>query len=189
MGHAQRLGPEQRLDRRFRRHEARGAGGVEDVLLCAVSPFRVVAVDQCARRFALHTAASFQPRLSDVLYPAIAAPRAERRNHMRAVAHEDHATMHEALQHHAAEAIDREPVHPERLVPHDGANARQDAVLGDLGIGIGIRVELQVDAVDVVGLLVQERGLCRDGRADRTRTTAPACRGRRRGYPPSRYRR
>ena len=78
---------------------------------------------------------------------------------MRAVADEDHTVVDEALQAPALEGIDRHPVELEIGAAEHALDARPDVFRLPLDLGIGIPAELQVDAVNVVGLLVQQRRL------------------------------
>ncbi len=78
---------------------------------------------------------------------------------MGAVAHKDDAVMDELLQPRAAELIDAHPIQSERRVSQHLLQARHDLLFGRLGLRVGIWPQLQVDAVDVVGLFVQQGGL------------------------------
>ena len=93
------------------------------------------------------------------MYAAIAATRAEGRDHMRGIADKDHPVMDEPVDAAAVEGIDADPVEFEGtsadhlLDPWD----HDLRLLLDFGVGLG--AELQVDTIDIVRLLVEKRRL------------------------------
>ena len=78
---------------------------------------------------------------------------------MRRVAREDHALMHKSLHPAALELVDRYPLKIEIGVPQHALDARTHILRQPLDGRIGSRPKLQVDAPDIVGLAVQQRGL------------------------------
>ena len=67
--------------------------------------------------------------------------------------------MHETAQAAALEGVDRCPIQREILVPDHLFDARNDALGLFFDLGIGVPAQLQVNPVDVVRLLVQQRRL------------------------------
>ena len=65
--------------------------------------------------------------------------------------------MDEALEPPALERVDRHPFEREIVVAEHLPQARDDALRPLLGLRVGIRAELEIDAPDVVRLLVQQR--------------------------------
>ena len=80
---------------------------------------------------------------------------------MCAVADKEHAVVHEAIQLGAAEFVDAHPVEAEGHVADNGFDPGDHLFFRRFGFGIGFGTQLQIDAVDVVGLFVQQRGLAR----------------------------
>src|SRR5690606_19485580 len=115
--------------------------------------------DQAFGRLAAEDHGELPDQVVGVLDAAIAAARAEGRDDVRAVAGEDHAAMHEAVDALALEGVDRHPVELEIAMADDRLDARDDVLRLLLLLGIRIPAELEVDAVDVVRLLVQQRRL------------------------------
>ena len=124
-----------------------------------MTAFDVIALDQAGGRVALHDSGEFPAEVVDILHPAIAAPCAKRADHMGAVPDKDHAALHELLQPCAAELIDAHPIQPERRIAQHLLQTRQDFLFGRLGLRVGLWPQLQIDAVDIVGLFMQQRGL------------------------------
>ena len=76
---------------------------------------------------------------------------------MGGIAGEDDAAMHEAVEPAALEGVDRDPFERELVVGAEHLpQARHDALGLLLRDRIGVRAELEVDAPDVVRLLVQQ---------------------------------
>ena len=121
-----------------------------------MNALQVVCLEQSGGRLPLHHGRELPAEIVHVLDAAIAAACAERRDDVRAVTREDHASMDEALEPSALEAVDRNPIHLEGPLADHRLDARDDPLRLALHFRIGIRSELQVDPVDVVGLLVQE---------------------------------
>ena len=76
---------------------------------------------------------------------------------MGGIADKQHRPMHETAQAAALEGVDRCPIQREILVPDDLFDARNDALGLFFDLGIGVPAQLQVNPVDVVRLLVQQR--------------------------------
>src|SRR6516164_10605734 len=76
---------------------------------------------------------------------------------MGSIAGKDDAAMDEAVHAPALEFIERDPFELELVVAKHAGDPRPHIVWLLLVRGIDIAVELQVDAPDVVGLLVQQR--------------------------------
>lgn len=75
---------------------------------------------------------------------------------MGAVANEDDALVHELLQASALERVDRNPVEFEIVMSDQALDARNYALGLSLQFRVDVPAQLQVDAVDVVRLLVQQ---------------------------------
>src|SRR5690606_16249818 len=95
----------------------------------------------------------------DILNATIAAPRAEGRYYVGAISGKNDTAMDEAIQPPALEGVDRHPVEFEVAVADHAFDARDDVFWLLFFFRIGIPAKLQIDAVDVVGLLVQQRRL------------------------------
>ena len=76
---------------------------------------------------------------------------------MRGIAGKDHAAMDEAIHAAALEFVERDPFEIELVVAEHARDPRPHILRLLLDRGIGIAAELQIDAPDVVGLLVQQR--------------------------------
>lgn len=74
---------------------------------------------------------------------------------------EGHLVMHEPCQPAALKGVGQHPTQPEIPVTHGLFDPRDHAVRLALGLdlGVGVPAKLQVDPVDVVGLLVQKHRL------------------------------
>ena len=75
---------------------------------------------------------------------------------MRAVPGKDHPSLYEPAQAVALEGVDRHPVQSEIIMPHHPGDAGDHAVRLAFMVGVSVPAKLQVDAIDVVGLLVQQ---------------------------------
>ncbi|EGX99581.1 hypothetical protein AZA_38742 [Nitrospirillum viridazoti Y2] len=155
----QRRLAEQTLHGALGRHEGGGAGGVQDVLVRPPAALLIVTVQQGGRRPALDHQGQLPGQVVRVLDATIAAPGAEGGDDMGAVAGEDHPPVPEARQPPALEGVDGGPDQAEGTLTHHGADPGNDALRPHFLRRIGVGTQLQVDAVDVVGLLVQQGGL------------------------------
>ncbi|GBD42437.1 hypothetical protein HRbin39_01830 [bacterium HR39] len=153
--------------RPLRGDEVGGAGGVEDVLVRREAPLEVVRVEQRLGSGALQHQSELPGEVVGVLDAAVAAARAEGRDLVGRIAGEDHPAVAKALEPPALEGVDRDPLELEGPLAQHGAQPRHHPLGPALLFRIGLRAELQVDAPDVVGLLVQERRLTRvEGRLE-----------------------
>src|SRR4029077_7567752 len=92
-----------------------------------------------------------------VFETGIGTTRAKRRDLMRSVAGEDHAAVDELVHPPALEFVERYPFEIE-LVMAEHARDPRPHIFGPLfDRGVCVRMELQIDPPDVVGLLVQQR--------------------------------
>ena len=76
---------------------------------------------------------------------------------MRAVTSKDHLTLHEAAQAAALKGVDRGPDQREIRISHHLFDARNDPLGQLFHLRVGIPAQLQLDAIGVVRLLVQQR--------------------------------
>ena len=76
---------------------------------------------------------------------------------MRGIAGEDHAAVQKAVHPAALEFVERDPFELELVVAEHARDPRPHVLRPLLDDGIGIRMELQIDPPDIVGLLVQQR--------------------------------
>ena len=106
------------------------------------------------------TSFSFQPRLSTSCTPVL-APRAPKGDTWCAASPgEEHAAVAEVVDAPAGELVHRHPFQLEgQLRPQHRLDARDDALGLLLGLGVGIPAELEIDAPDIVALLVQQHAL------------------------------
>ena len=78
---------------------------------------------------------------------------------MGAVAAEDHRAVDEALQPPALKGVDAHPLQPKVRMAQHALDPGPDDLGAPLALGIGVPAELEVDAVDRVGLPMQQRRL------------------------------
>ena len=121
----------------------------------------VVGLDQRGVGLPLQNEIELPDEVFRVLHAGIGAACAERRDLMRAVAAKDHPAMHEPVDAPALEGIERDPFQLEIAVTQHALDARDDVFRLLLDLGIRLRPQLQVDAPDVVRLLVQQGRLPR----------------------------
>ncbi len=76
---------------------------------------------------------------------------------MRGIAGKDHPAVDEPGHPPTLEFVERDPFELELVMPEHARDPRPHILRLLLGHRIGIRIELQVDPPDVVGLLVQQR--------------------------------
>ena len=141
-----------------RLHEIGGLRGVEDILVGPVQPLVIVALQKLGGA-AVENQGEFPRQVVGVLDSAVAPARAEGGDDMRAVPQEDDAVMDEPVHSVAAERVDRYPVEFEGPALHGPLQPRGHILRFAHLSGIRVRAELQVDAVNVVRLLVQQRRL------------------------------
>ena len=128
-----------------------------DVLVGGRAALGVIALEQRFRRSPAQHAVELPGEILGVLEPGIGAARAERRDLMRGIAGEDHAAMDEPVHAPALELVERDPFELELVVAEHARDPRPHILRLLFDRGIGIAAELQIDAPDIVGLLVQQR--------------------------------
>ena len=77
---------------------------------------------------------------------------------MRGIAGKNHPAVEEAIHPPALEFVERDPLELELVVTEHARDPRPHVLRLLLDDGIGIAIELEIDAPDVVGLTVQQRG-------------------------------
>ena len=129
---------------------------MENVLVRAADALVVVAVEQAFGREAVAHELQFPDEVVGVLEAGIGAAGAERRDLMRRVAGEQHPPVAEFFHAPALEGVDRHPFELEldTLAEHR-LEARDHPLRLLLLLAVDVPAELQIDAPDVVGLLVQ----------------------------------
>jgi len=130
-----------------------------DIFVRTVNPLGIVALEQRLARLALDQRRKLPDQIIDVLDAAIAAARPEWRYDMGTVAGEDHTIVHEALDPPALKRVERDPVDFEWAIADGGLDARDDVLGLRFLLRVGVGRKLQVDAIDIVRLLVQQRRL------------------------------
>ncbi len=149
-------------DRALGRNEIGRARRVADVLVGGVLALARIGIEQAVRRAALEDEGQLPCEVLRILYAAVGAARAERRDAVRGVAGEQHIAMAEAVHAQAGKRIDADPFQGElRIRPQQRLHARHHALGRFLGDRIGVPAELEVDAPDIVGLAMQQHGLVR----------------------------
>ena len=128
-----------------------------NVIVGGEAAFDVIGLEQRRRRLTAQHAIELPGQIFRVLKAGIGAPRAERRDLMCSIAGEDDAAVDEAVHAPALELVERNPFELELVVTQHACDPRPHIVGLLLDRGIGIAAELQVDAPDVVRLLVQQR--------------------------------
>ncbi len=118
----------------------------------------MVALEQARRRGAAQHAIELPGQVLGVLQPGIGAARAEGRDLMRGIARENHPAVEEAIHPPALEFVERDPLELELVVTEHARDPRPHVLRLLLDDGIGIAIELEIDAPDIVGLPVQQRG-------------------------------
>ena len=142
---------------RLGRDEVGRAGGVEQVLVGRGLALQAVGGEQRRRGLPLQHGRELPGEVVGVLHAAVEAAGAEGRDQVRGVAGEDHRAVDEALQAPALEGVDADPLELERpVLAEHRLQARADALGLALLDRVGVPAELEVDAPDVVGLLVQQ---------------------------------
>ena len=142
------------------RDEVGRARGVADVLVGRVGAVRVVGVEQALGRLALHHEREFPYQVVGVLDARVGTARAEGRDLVRRITHEQQAAVAEVRHAPALEGVDAGPLKFKlAVVAEHGLDARQDVLGLLLFLRVGIPAELKVDAPDIVGLLVQQHRL------------------------------
>ena len=162
-----------------RRHEIGRAGGFADVLVRRRTALGVIAFEQRLRRSPAQHAIELPRDILGVFQARIGAARAERRDLMRGVAGKDHAAVEESVHPPALEFVERDPFEIELVVAEHACDPRPHILRQLLDRGIGDRVKLQVDAPDIVRLLVQQR---RPPGMERRIEPEPALGRKRRGH-------
>src|SRR5437016_5010496 len=133
-----------------------------DVLLTCVNAFAVVGLEQGFGRPGLQHRCKFPAQVVDILDAAIAAACSKGAHNMRAVADEQHTSVHESLEPCTLERIDRAPFELELYVGTDGvAHTLHDPRRLALGLRVRVPAELKIDTEDLVGLTVNEHALGR----------------------------
>ncbi len=130
-----------------------------DIVVGRCNPLGVVGVEQRGRRFAGEHEVELPGDILGIFETGIRAARTERRDLMRGIAGKNHPAMGEALHAPALEFVERDPLEFEIAMADHPLDARPHALRLLLQFRIGIGPELQIDAPDVVGLFVQQRGL------------------------------
>ena len=90
---------------------------------------------------------------------AVPASRAERRYHVRRIAQEYDSAMQKPLHASAMERVYRDPFDIEARRSDDLLDPWRDALRTAFLFRVGIGSKLQIDPIDVVGLLVEKRRL------------------------------
>ena len=93
------------------------------------------------------------------MHAAITAARAEGRDNMGRITDKDHPVMDEAVDAAAIEGVDRYPVQLEGPSANDLFDPRDHVFRLFLLLRVGVGAQLQIDAVDIVRLLVKQRRL------------------------------
>ena len=140
----------------------------------------MVALEQRLGRRSAQHAIELPCQVLGILQPGIGAAGAERRHLVRGIAGEDDAAVDELVHSPALEFVQRDPFEIELVVPEHAGDARPHVLRQLFDIGIGKAVELQVDAPDVVRLLVQQR---RAAGMERRIEPEPALGRKRRRHP------
>ena len=117
----------------------------------------MIALKQSFRRGLAQHAVEFPGEILGILQTRIGAAGAEGRDLMRGVARKSHAAMDELVHAAALELVERDPLEIELVVAEHARDPRPHVFGPLLDCRIGVRMQLQVDAPDVVGLLVQQR--------------------------------
>ena len=98
---------------------------------------------------------------------------------MRGVAGKDHAAVEKSIHPPALEFVERDPFEIELVVAEHTCDPRPHILRTLLDHGVGVRMKLQVDAPDIVRLLVQQR---RPPGMERRIEPEPALGRKRRGH-------
>src|SRR5262249_41654823 len=102
----------------------------------------------------------FPDEIVGVLNSAVRTARAERRHTMRAVAHEQHTPMPKLVEALTAESVNTHPFKLELgILPEQSLHTRDDILRPPFGFRVGIPTQLEIDAPDIVRLLMQQHRL------------------------------
>jgi hypothetical protein len=118
----------------------------------------MIAFEQRFGRGLAQHAVELPAEIFGVLQPRIGATRAERRHLVGGIPGKDHPAMDKPGHAPALKPVERNPFEIELIVAEHARNPRPHVFLPFLRNRVGIAIKLQVDAPDIVRLLVQQRG-------------------------------
>ena len=139
---------------------------MQDVLVGRLLALACIAVEQRIGCLPGAYQREFPAEVVGILDAGIRAARPERRDAVRRIAGEQHATDPKVRHARAGEGVDARPFELELRVFHrrpgqQRLDPRHDVLGAFLDLGVGVPAELEVDAPDAVGLHVQQHALLR----------------------------